>query len=255
MTFLKVILIIAAVIFAIGMIPLRVRVKYRDELELKVGASLVMLGILPKRERKVKLRDYTKAKIRKRAEAELKPKKEKKPKKKKASTEVKNESGETPEKKKKSMTVDDILKLISVLCEVVGGVFGKLGRYPRVDLRTLYVKVATDDAAKTAQTYGIVAQAMIFLREIALNRKNFVTHHDTHVGVEADFSSDKMQFDVDVELSLRIWHILSIGLGAAMTFVKRMFMPQSESPKPTKHKKKKRRKNKKKKQGVNLNVR
>jgi len=251
--------IIVMLFVGLFMLRIRIRVHYKDELELIVGVSPIMIRILPHREKKVNIKEYSLKNIRKREKeaeegrfARLKwlihildflnpfnyikllvnflrdlrkkkeePKKEEKPKK---------------EKEKKKLTVDQLLDLVNTLLEIVGRVFSKFGRYSRIDVRQLFVRVASDDPAKTAQLYGIVSQAMVFMREIFLNTGNFRLYNETRLGVEADFMSDKILVDVDIEYSIRIWQILSIGIGAAIQFVMSILKPKTPQavckPKP-----------------------
>ena len=255
MTALKVIAVIVLLIIALLMLRIRIRVRYREEIELIVGASVFMIKILPRPKKKVKLGRYSLKNIRKREAAALKPKKEKKPKKKKQKPEKsKPEPTEGEEKPKKKMQPEELIELVGVLLEIVGEVFRKFGRYPRVDVRQLFIRVASDDPAKTAQLYGYVSQAMIFLREIFLNVKNFHTHRDTRVGVEADFMSDKILVGIDLEFTIKIWHLLSIGLGAAIRFIKHILKPKASDLQPSQsggNKPKKRRSKKKRESETN----
>ena len=255
MTALKVIAVIVLLIIALLMLRIRIRVRYREEIELIVGASVFMIKILPRPKKKVKLGRYSLKNIRKREAAALKPKKEKKPKKKKQKPEKpKPEPTEGEEKPKKKMQPEELIELVGVLLEIVGEVFRKFGRYPRVDVRQLFIRVASDDPAKTAQLYGYVSQAMIFLREIFLNVKNFHTHRDTRVGVEADFMSDKILVGIDLEFTIKIWHLLSIGLGAAIRFLKHILKPKASDAQPSPNPKSNKKSNKKKKKANNKPV-
>jgi len=227
MTALKVLAVIVLLIIAIGMLRLRVRVRYRDETELIVGASLLTFRIMPRRKKRVSLRKYSLKNIRRRELEAGKPKKEK-PKKEKKKKKQPVSTEEKPQKEKKKMTVDELLELVGSLVDIVGGVFGKFGRYSRIDVRKLYIRVASEDPAKTAQLYGIVSQALVYMREIFVNVKNFRLHNDTRVGVEADFMSDKIIAEVDLEYSIRLWQILSIGIGAGIGALKAFILPKPE---------------------------
>jgi len=227
MTALIVLAVIAALIAALLLLRLRIRIKYREELELIVGASVFTFKIMPRKKKKVNLRRYSLKNIRKRELEAARPKKHKKEKKKKPKPEKTPEDSKA--KKKPKMTLEEILELISVLLGIVGGVFKKFGRYPVIDVRKLFIRAASDDPEKTAVTYGIIAQVLIYLREVFLNVKNFRLHNDTRVGVEADFMSSKMLFDIDIEITIRVWHILSIGLGAGFAFIKHMIKSSSKT--------------------------
>ena len=248
MTALIVLAVIAILITGLLLLRIRIRIRYREELELIVGASVFMIKILPRPKKKPKLSRYSLKNIRKREAAALKPKKEKKQKKKKEQPQKQPEQkSESEEKPKKKMTAEELIELVKVLCEIVGDVFKKFGRYPRVDVRQLFIRVASEDPAKTAQLYGYVSQAMIFLREIFLNVKNFHLHRETRVGVEADFMSDKILVGIDLEFTIKIWHLLSIGLGAAIKFIKHIMKPKTAAQPSTAKKSGSKRKKRKKK--------
>lgn len=89
-------------------------------------------------------------------------------------------------------------------------------RRARVDVQTLAVTVATDDAAKTAMLYGGCCAALAGVTEALNAFTNLHIHHPERYGVAADFLGE--QTKLDVHLSLRLPLGSALALEARLLF-------------------------------------
>lgn len=224
---MKVLLIIAAVIALILMIPLKARVIYDGELTIRASVCGVKITVLPKKKKPVRLSDWTKKAVLKREEKE-KRKAEKKrlsDERKKARADAKKKKEEKEEKpsidageghKKPGRGFGFYMKFVRVGVRVVKKLIKKLRRNIDIDIYRLWIKVASADAESTARTYGIISggvcHALAFLGEKGHVRYHAPKGYDA-VYVEADFTAEKLDFIVDVEIGSHIGRLLGIVNG------------------------------------------
>lgn len=112
-------------------------------------------------------------------------------------------------KKKVKLTLERVVYLIEKFVELIKAVTAETCRYVRVKVCHVKIKVATDDAAKTAQTYGIVSGAVWSALEFLSYNMN-VKRCDKNIEVFPDFTST--EFSVDIKLVLKIKPIQAIGV-------------------------------------------
>ena len=205
------IIISAIVLFfvALGMIPISVKVAAAGKgKEFRAALRICILHIPA----------YTLSfggdKAEKSAEpaAEQEPKKKKKQKQKKAAK---------PQKKEKK-SIEDIISLVKFLIEIAKKVLEKTWRYIRIKIERYDITVGTDDAAKTALIYGGVSQATSYLFTLLDETAHFRVKRKAPVNVGVDFLSAETKANVQMDFRLRLWHILSIGLGAGITYLRGM---------------------------------
>ncbi len=146
------------------------------------------------------------------SEEEQEPKKKKKQKQKKT---------EKPQKKEKK-NIEDIISLVKLLIEIAKKVLEKTWRYIRIKIERYDITVGTDDAAKTALIYGGVSQATSYLFTLLDETAHFRVKRKAPVNVGVDFLAAETRANVQMDFCLRLWHILSIGLGAGITYLRGM---------------------------------
>ena len=117
-------------------------------------------------------------------------------------------SPDTPPKKKVKMTPERVIYVIERFIELVKAVTAEICRYVRVKVCHVIIRVATDDAAKTAQLYGTVSGVVWSLLEFLSYHMN-VKRCDKNVKVFPDFTSN--EFCADIKLVLKIKPIHAIG--------------------------------------------
>jgi len=166
------------------------------------------IPLYPSKEKKVNTKKFSIRKFRKmrrREEAKLRKKKAKQPAKK----------SEGKPKKKLSETVSGILDLIK---NVVLKTIKKFGKHLRIEVLKLHIKIASDDAAKTAILYGTISQSVAYILEI-LSRVVRTKKPSESVIVQPDFVAQKSAADILIVFKLRTWHIFSVALTAAMSYI------------------------------------
>ena len=205
------IIISAIVLFfvALGMIPISVKVAAAGKgKEYRVAVCIRILHI------PAYTLSFGGGKAEKSAEpaAEQKPEKQKKQKSKKSAK---------PEKKEKQ-SIEDIVALVKLLIEIAKKVLEKTWRYIRIKIERYDITVGTDDAAKTAIIYGGVSQATSYLFTLLDETAHFRVKRKAPVNVGVDFLSAETKASVQMDFCLRLWHILSIGLGAGIIYLRGM---------------------------------
>ncbi len=205
------IIISAIVLFfvALGMIPISVKVAAAGKgKEFRAAVRICILHI------PAYTLSFGGGKAEKSAEpaAEQKPEKQKKQKSKKSAK---------PEKKEKQ-SIEDIVALVKLLIEIAKKVLEKTWRYIRIKIERYDITVGTDDAAKTALIYGGVSQATSYLFTLLDETAHFRVKRKAPVNVGVDFLAAETRANVQMDFCLRLWHILSIGLGAGITYLRGM---------------------------------
>ena len=191
MTFLKVLLIVFAVLWLISRLRVGADAQYKEEkLFLRVIAGPFRLTILPAKEKK--------------AEKKTSPQKEKK----KKQPEGEGTTGRAKSRRKLPPIMDLLLLAIEAA--------GELKRKIRVDRLIVHLLWASSDPADTAVGFGRMNAAVGMLW--ALIENNFkVKDHD--LGVAVDFDRAKPAVDCDLALTFTIGQLLSFGVRFAVKFL------------------------------------
>lgn len=209
---MKAAIIISAIVLffaALGMIPISVKVAAAGKgKDFRVAVCIRILHI-PAYTIKFGGGKARKTDI---SEEEQEPKKKKKQKQKKA---------EKPQKKEKK-SIEDIISLVKLLIEIAKKVLEKTWRYIRIKTECYDITVGTDDAAKTALIYGGVSQATSYLFTLLDETAHFRVKRKAPVNVGVDFLAAETRANVQMDFRLRLWHIISIGLGAGITYLRGM---------------------------------
>ncbi|MBQ8510710.1 MAG: DUF2953 domain-containing protein [Clostridia bacterium] len=220
---MKALIIIAFILTLI----LTLRVGARIQVNTASGEPIVKLiigflriPILPAKEKRLKLSDYTIEKLRK-AEAREAAKKaaaEEKKAAKKHDKQVKSTKAQTipPEEKPER----DILGLIGKITRVAKVAIARFGHHLRFDLGKLVIIVASPDAATTAVQYGAIVGAVQCLLTALYEHDRVKTTNKTEIRVEPDFTSEKLTADIDISFSFRIWNFFDLGIRALTAFLK-----------------------------------
>ena len=90
----------------------------------------------------------------------------------------------------------------------------------RIDVKKLDLIIATGDAAKTAQTYGIACAAVADVLELLGQTMHLSYAKNASVTVTPDFVLDKTVMDINITFSFRVRHILALPFGAVADFIK-----------------------------------
>lgn len=221
-------------IFLIGTIPIYITVLYQSEPEVWVRVFFFRFRVLPGKEKKLNLKSFRirkfrkmrlkeRAKLREKARraAEKKTKKEAQ---KKAKREKKAADKKAGVKKSLRQTFKELKGKadfgLSIARDVAFPLVTKYYRHLRVDVTKIRLTVATGDAAKTAQTYGIACAALADLLAILEQSMHLRYKKDAEVTVIPDFLGEESTIDLHIDFGLRIHHVFSPIFGAAIDFIK-----------------------------------
>ena len=192
MTVLAILGVIALLIFLLLMTNLKIRVASDGDITLKAGAGPVMLKLMPKKQKKVKLRRFTHRKYLALVEAEKKGLQEKK-----AEQEAKKS------KQKEKGTKESIANTVSLIAQIIERLGVYAGRL-RTKIKSLDVTVGGDDAASAAVTYGVISQSVSYLIEILdCNTKLNIPDPD-RLSVKCDYTAKEISINVDISVKLRV---------------------------------------------------
>ena len=212
----------------IALIRVEAVISYGEEFGLTVIIAGIPVKIIPKKSKKVKIRDYTPAamakkqkKAEKAALVKAKKKAEKEEKKKKEKERKKTEEAERKAsgQKKEKKDIIKIIKLITGLCEVL---FKRFGKHIRIRVARLHINVAGSDAAQTAILYGGVSQAVGYLAELLCNTGTLRHPAKADVSVIPDWISEKTSTDIEIGISLCVWQVFDMINRTGARFIKEL---------------------------------
>ncbi len=110
-------------------------------------------------------------------------------------------------KKGRLRTPDEILRIIEYFISLVKAIVHEFFRYVRLKICHVYVKVATDDAARTAQFYGSVSGLVYGLIALFDNTMS-VKKSDKKIRVFPDFTTDSSEVRMKLVLKIKPIHAL-----------------------------------------------
>lgn len=225
--FFTVLGIIVAAIAALALFVLSLRgtltIAYDGEFSLYFRVLFFNIRLFPFKKRKKHYRKHMSAfeaeQIRK--AARRKAEKRRKAKKKQP---VQKEPEQKTEKKdrgqKQSIPVGliarEIIDILSVFTEVTAIIVKRFTHHLRVKVARFNVRIATEDPAVTAVTYGAASQIINVLIPILSTVDNFTLPKRKYFDISADFTSTVPEIDIKLAFSLRAWHMADIGIRAAL---------------------------------------
>lgn len=208
MTFLIILGAIILLFVFIALLPIRIRVSYDESLRVYIPILFFEIEVYPN---KKKLRSMSAKKYRR-----LNTSKEKSVKKSLTEADIKN--GNT--KKSSKLTINTIKPLIGELSSQISIILSKFASHLKVKIYALWVVISSNDAAKTAVTYGAVVSSVSVLMEILEDCCNIKYTNNAKTGVYVDYTLGDCKFGCDVRFTLRFWQIVSLAISAVMAFIK-----------------------------------
>ena len=201
----------ATLLFLLLLSLARVRVilVYREDVRAYIRFLFLRFPIYPRKKRKVRISDFSYKNLKKR----------------KSKTKPENKSRQT----KKAKT-GDVKRKFSFFYSIFKMLYPRLLRYFRIDVTRIHITVGTDDAAKTAITYGAVSQSVAYICAILDQHTNFHARHNSSITVIPDFTAEKFSADCKMCASLQLWQVLRLGLlfSAAVLKNKKQDAPTTE---------------------------
>lgn len=190
-----------ALIMSILFLKVRLCIIFDKELSAHLKILFFKHNLFPEKKEPLNPKDYSLKKL---------EKKQKRIKKKKTAN-----SEQTQDKK--ITQISDVLDIVKIILENVMSPFGK---YLKVEIAKIYVKVATNDAAKTATVYGLISQSVAYIIEILSNLTNVNVKKKNSIEVVPDFLSEKSEAKINITLCLRGWHAFSLVIKFFMGYTK-----------------------------------
>lgn len=110
---------------------------------------------------------------------------------------------------------------ITIFTDALKELVHKLKKYLFLEKYIIKADIGTDDAAKTAILYGAAsnAAAQLWMLVCSLKRRTGNTKL-IYTEIKPDFIAEQIDFYADIELSIRIWQILSLGMTALGVYKK-----------------------------------
>lgn len=239
MTWLWILIAIFSFILLLFLLPVSIRIGFRDTLTLSVGVPGLLFTVLPKKTKKVRLRQFSRKRYQKRidkdrlTDAKKKQRQlEKKRQKKAAAHDASGEKG----KKLPPQPPGDEPSILSCIFPIVGDVLDTFAGKLRVRILQLQITVGGSDAAHIAIMYGIISQGVAYLMEILAQKTRFHRVHNTYISVLPDFLLDKTTADIQIEFRLRAIDLLSTGLTFLIQFLKQKSAQTPDGAQSSKHK-------------------
>lgn len=215
---LYILLAVFVLIFLLLLCPVRLSLIYNDELSLTASYLFLRFPIVSKN-KEIRLSKYTPKRLRKR-----KRKLRQKQRIKKIAAEKKANKPKVPLKQR--------LRQLRLLLYILKNVYKNILSAVHVRVRRLYVRVATEDAAKTALLYGAAAQGTAYLLKL-LHDHTKTTVKRGGADVVADFCATESTLDAEIIFSVKPISILWLGLRAAYFFLKHKLYNNPEKNKKT----------------------
>lgn len=207
MTALIVIAVILLFFVLVALFPLRIRVSFNDSVSVYIPILFFKIPIYPTRKRIKSLSGQKFRELRK-AKSKKKP------------TNNSSKADSESENKTEKLSFKTIKPHLSEITLYVKDLLYKFNRHLNAKIYALYVVVSSDDAAKTAITYGAVSSSVSVLMSILEDRCNIKYSTNAKTGVYVDYTLGKCIIECDIRFTLRVWQIISLAVSAAMSFIK-----------------------------------
>lgn len=136
-----------------------------------------------------------------------------KEKEKKAPAEKKAVPAKPQEKIPLGEKIETVRLLVQKLCE-------KFCKHLRLDLSHIVITVGGEDAARTAVTYGIVSQGIVYLLSFLDTHLKVRKKRHGDIAVRCDFTAAQTTYDIRITASLTVWQLLDIGISLAYNYLK-----------------------------------
>lgn len=211
---------IALLLFAIAMIRISVTVSMDTALSVKLKIFCFTIPLVPGKEKKIRLKDFTIRRFRRRRKKE-KEKERRREQKKQKKQEKQKKNAETQEKeKKKKFSLSELPKLVSLAKKLIGCLGRHVRRDIRIRLSLLDVRIGSGDAAKTAELFGVVSQSASYLLTLLDENMHLELPDDACLSVSPDFLAEKTEVKLHLTVWLRVHHVFSLLFGLLLTYLR-----------------------------------
>jgi hypothetical protein len=191
-------------------IPVGIRIKYDKDFSMFVTAGLIKVRILPGKEKKIKISDYSEKKLRRQRE------KQKRRQEKKARKKKRKEPEEKKEKKDSVLAarlknIDTAPDMIAELYDMLMIVSDKFAKRLTVKVFRLDAIIGSDNAAKTAILFGGATSLASCFSAFLDQHMTLKKRRGASINVAPDFLAEKPLLSADVQMT--------VTLGGMFTFL------------------------------------
>ena len=200
-------------------------IKYNGELFISLRILFVKIKLYPQKNKKRRRQSMSTGKaqrIRRAARKRAQKKRELELERKREKALAKKKKKEERKKKTLSEKISDGVENVKLISDIATGAVKRFTKRIRVKITRFKIKVASSEASKTAIAYGAIVETVNGLLPVLTESKNFNMPPKENFDVVADFTSDTPEFDIDISLSLRVWHVLDIALAALLKALPRL---------------------------------
>lgn len=125
------------------------------------------------------------------------------------------------EKEKAALPKKAVGEYITIFTDALKELVHKLKKYLFLEKYIIKADIGTDDAAKTAILYGAASNAAAQLWMLVCSLKRRTRNPKLiYTEIKPDFIAEQADFYADIELSIRLWQILSLGMTALGVYKK-----------------------------------
>lgn len=208
-----ILLIPLALIVFLLFLKVRLCLVYDEDFNVKAKVLFLNIPLFPRPNKPPRPKDYSLKAL------EKKQKKLNKKNKKKEDKEKAKPKNEEAPPKDKGTKLKEILELIKIILD---NVMSPFGRYLKVEILALHIKIGNSDPAKTAVLYGGVCQTVSYIVELLSNVTNVDVKKRNSISVTPDFFEGKTEAKINITLGLRVWHALSLAIKFFMGYLKNL---------------------------------
>lgn len=205
-------LIPLALIIFVLFLKVRLCLIFENDLVVRIKILLFNIDLFPKKQKKLKPSDYSLKKLERKQKKLAKKQKKKQPQEK-----IEPQPTAKPAKAEK---IKDVLDIVKIVLENVMSPFGK---YLKVEIIKLYVRIGTDDAARTALVYGLVSQTASYIIGLLSHLTNVDIKKKNSINISPDFLSETSEAAINITLGLRGWHALVLATKFFMGYIKHKY--------------------------------
>lgn len=202
---LYVILAVVSLLVLLLMLPVGIVIRWKEGVFISIKIAFVKVRLLPKKEKKIRLRDYSKKNFEKRLERERRAalkKATKKPKKKKSP----DGDGDAA-LKDSGNEKNELLRGLYGMRGSIWKIVKSFGGHIRTDVVRADITIGAEDAAKCAVLYGAASQLCVYLLEFLKHSTKMKAKKEA-ISIRADFDRTKSVAEVEFHFSSRVIHAL-----------------------------------------------
>lgn len=106
----------------------------------------------------------------------------------------------------------EVIDILSAFTEIIGVLVKRFTHHLRIRIARFKIKIATEDPAVTAVTYGAASQIINVLLPILGQVEHLGLPKEKHFELTYDFISTAPEIDLKVSFSLRVLHVADIAI-------------------------------------------